>query len=492
MEIKYDVIAIGTGSAMNILEAMLNQNEDLRVAVIDKDPPGGICLTKACIPTKILLYPAELIKNIEKAKELGIDVKINNIDFSAIMKRMHSLVDPDIDMIREGLSSTPNIGYYTDPAEFVKPYTLKVGEDTITAPLIFLCTGSKPYIPPIKGLDKVSYHTSDTILNIQQLPQSMVIVGGGFVAAEYGHFFSSMGSKVTILGRNPQFLPGEEEEVSAVVKHDMSKQMDILTSHEVIEVAEDEQGDGKEKTTTAVNRETSEKITVNSQEILIAAGRASNSDILKPEKGGIETDEYGWIKVNEYLETSQPNVWTLGDAVGKHLFKHVANYESRIVYHNAVREKQVKVDYHAVPHAVFTYPEVAGVGMGEEEAIKERGKDRVIIGFDKYENNAKGRAMNVKNYFAKVILDGENEKILGAHIVGPHASVLIQEIINLMYTAEQTPNPLLLGMHIHPALNEVVKGAFNSLMDVDSYHHMLKHELEGINFNFNFNINSNI
>ncbi|MFP3908275.1 MAG: dihydrolipoyl dehydrogenase [Archaeoglobaceae archaeon] len=474
MVIKYDVIAIGTGSAMNIVEAMLNQNEDLKVAVIDKDPPGGICLTKACIPTKILLYPAELIKNIEKAKELGVDVQINNIDFPRIMERMHSLIDPDIEMIREGLSSTPNIGYYTDPAEFIEPYKLRVGNETITAPLIFLCTGSKPFIPPIKGLDEVSYHTSDTILNIKQLPHSLAIVGGGYVAAEYGHFFSSMGSKVTILGRNPQFLPGEEEEVSAVLKHDLSKQMDILTNHEVIEVAESNQ----RQKMTAINRETGKEITINSQEVLIAAGRASNSGILQPQKGGIETDEKGWIKVNEYLETTQSNVWALGDAVGKHLFKHVANYESRVVYHNAVRGEQMKVDYHAVPHAVFTYPEVASVGMGEKEAINELGKDRVIIGFDRYENNAKGMAMNVKNHFTKVILDRETEKILGAHIVGSQASILIQEIINLMYTPEQTPNPIFMGMHVHPALSEVVKGAFNSLMNVETYHHILDHHFE--------------
>lgn len=478
MVVKYDVIAISTGSAMNIVEAMLNQDEDLQVAVIDKDPPGGICLTKACIPTKILLYPAELIKNIEKAKDLNIDVQINNIDFPAVMERMHSHIDPDIDMIRDGLSSTPNIGYYLYPAEFVEPYILKVGEDTITAPLIFLCTGSKPYIPPIKGLDKVSYHTSDTILNVQQLPESLVIVGGGFVAAEYGHFFSSMGSEVTILGRNPQFLPGEEEEISAVVKNDMSKQMDVLTNHEVVEVAEDED---KRKKVTAINKESGEEIIVGSQEVLVAAGRASNSDILNPQKGGIETDENGWIKVNEYLETSQSNVWALGDALGKHLFKHVANYESQIVYYNAVRDRQVKVDYHAVPYAVFTYPEVAAVGMGEKEAINKLGNERVIIGFDLYEDNAKGKAMNVKNYFAKVILDADTEKVLGGHIVGPHASILIHEIINLMYTAEQTPHPVFHSMHIHPALNEVVKGAFNSLMDVDTYrHHILNHALQEV------------
>lgn len=468
--IKYDLIVIGTGSAMNIVDPLLRRKPHMKVAVIDKDDPGGICLTRGCIPTKILLYPAELIREIMRAREFGIEVEIKEVDFEKVMDRMRKLIGRDIEMIREGLSHAPNIDYYPYPATFVAPYTLEVAGKYIKGDMIFLCTGSKPLIPPIKGLDKVGYHTSDTILKIKKRPSSLIIVGGGYIAAEYGHFFSAMGTDVTIIGRNPQFLPQEEPEVSALARREMGKYLKIVTNHEVVEVERTLTG---KKRVVAVNRSTGKRVSFQGEEILIATGRASNSDILKPEKGGIKTDRKGWFVVNEYLETSMPNVWAMGDATGKHLFKHVANYESEVVYYNAVPKRKVKVDYHAVPHAVFTYPEIASVGMREKEAIEKYGEEGVLIGIQRYEDTAKGEAMGVKDYFVKVIVKKEGLEILGAHIIGPQASVLIQEVINLMYTEDRSAYPMFEAMHIHPALSEVVERAFGSLMPPSHYHHVL-------------------
>lgn len=468
----YDSIVIGTGSAMNFVSAIIQGNPNMKVAVIDKDDPGGICLTRGCIPSKILLYPAELVRTIERAGQFGIDVNVGKIDFEEVMERMRILIHKDIDMIREGLSTSNNIDYYPTVAEFTAPYTLQVGDDTITSKIIFLCTGSKPKIPPIKGLDAVGYHTSDTILKICQLPESIAIVGGGYIAAEYGHFFSAMGSNVTIIGRNPQFLPNEEPEVSALAKRKLQQHMTIITDHEVREVEKTRIG---EKKLVAVNRENGEKMEITAEEILIAVGRSSNSDILHPEKGGIETNKNGWISVNDYMETSQPNVWALGDANGKYPFKHAANYESLIVYYNAILKRNVKVDYHAIPRAVFTHPEIASVGLREKEAIEKNGKDKVLIGIQRYQDTAKGEAIAVQDYFVKVIVEKETMKIFGAHIIGPHASLLIQEIITLMYTPEQSAKPILYGMHIHPALSEVVERAFGSLMPPEQYHHLIEH-----------------
>ena len=468
---EYDLIAIGSGSAMNIVSAVIQENPHMKIAVIDKDEPGGICLTRGCIPSKMLLYPAELVRTIGRAGEFGVEVDIKEIDFEAVMERMRTLIGGDINMIRQGLSHSENIDYYPDVAEFVGPYTLKVGDETITSKMIFLCTGSKSIIPPIKGLDKVGYLTSDTVLKMNRLPESIAIVGGGYIAAEYGHFFSAMGSKVTIIGRNPQFLKQEEPEVSALAKRELEKHMTILTNHEVREAEKTSMG---KKRLVAVNRENGEKSVITADEILIATGRGPNTDVLHPERGGVEIDERGWIVVNEYLETSQPNIWAFGDANGKQLFKHAANYESIVVYYNAILKKKVKVDYHAIPHAVFTYPEVGSVGLGEKEAIEKYGKNNVLIGIYRYEDTAKGEAMGVKDYFVKVIVEKETMKILGAHIIGPYASVLIQEIINLMYTPEQSTQPIINGMHIHPALNEVVERAFRSLMTPEQYHQLIE------------------
>jgi len=472
VEVKeYDLISIGTGSAMNIVDVMIQENPRMKVAVIDKDEPGGICLTRGCIPSKMLLYPAELIRTIGRAGEFGIDVDIGKVDFERVMKRMRTLIYKDINMIRQGLSQSKSIDYYPAVAEFIGPYTLKIGDKTIRSKMIFLCTGSKPIIPPIRGLKEAGYLTSDTVLEMSRLPESMAIVGGGYIAAEYGHFFSAMGSKVTIIGRNPQFLKQEEPEVSALAKRELEKHMTILTNHEVREAEETSMG---KKKLVAVNRENGEKAVITADEILIATGRGPNSDVLHPEKAGIETDKRGWIIVDEYLETSQPNIWAFGDANGRHLFKHVANYESIVVYYNAVLRKKVKVDYHAIPHAVFTYPEIGSVGLREKEAIEKYGEDKVLIGMYLYENTAKGEAMSVKDYFVKVIVEKETMKILGAHIIGPYASVLIQEIINLMYTPEQSARPITNGMHIHPALNEVVERAFRSLMSPEQYHQLIE------------------
>jgi mycothione reductase len=470
---NYDLIVIGTGSAMNIVDAMIQQNPMMKVAVIDKDEPGGICLTRGCIPSKILLYPAELVRVIEESDELGLQVEVKRPDFAKVMARMRRLIDADIDSIRNGLSNSENIDYYHAAAEFVSPYTLKVLGETITSKTIFLCIGSQPIIPPIKGLDEVGYITSDGAFRLKELPKSVAIVGGGYIAAEFGHFFSAMGSKVTIVGRNPQFLPEEEPEVSALAKAELGKHMEIITGHEVMEAKKTPEGI---RQLVAVDRRTGKEKVVEGELLMIASGRGPTTGILHLDKAGVKTTKDGWVEVDEYLETSQPGVWALGDADGKFPFKHVANYESQVVYYNAVLKRKVKVDYHAVPSAVFTYPEIASVGMREKQAIEKFGEDKVLIGFYRYENTAKGEAMNVKGYFVKVVLLREGLRILGAHIIGPYASIMIQEIINLMYTEKQDARPLMDSMHIHPSISEVVDRAFSSLMEPQEYHHMMEHE----------------
>ena len=458
----YDVIAVGTGSAMNIISSLLNSGMNIKVAVIEKDEVGGICLTRGCIPSKMLLYPAEVIRVIESAKKFGISAEVKNIDFSWIMEHMRAEITEEIQMIENGLKRHPNIDLYQTVGEFIDDYTMKVGDEVITGEKFLLCSGSRPFIPPIENLEEVGYLTSRTLLKLKKLPKSIIIIGGGYIAAEYGHFLSAMGSKVTIVGRNPQFVPDEEPEVSDLLKRELSRHMTIITGHEVVEV---NKRNGQKKV-IAVNKKTGETVDFSADEILVATGRRSNSDLLKPEKTGVKTDKKGWIIVNDYLETAKPNIWAFGDANGKFLFKHVANYESQVVMYNAFTDHKVKVDYHAIPHAIFTYPEVASVGMKEAEA-KE--KYDILVGYQKYENTAKGSAMHVKDYFVKVIVEKDTLRILGAHIIGPYASILIQEIINLMYTHDQSAAPIFKGMHIHPSLSEVVERAFFSLHEPHSH-----------------------
>jgi mycothione reductase len=473
--IPYGAILVGTGSGLELIEAFITKNPGARAAVIDKDRPGGICLTRGCIPSKILLYSAELVRIIEGASEFGISTGSPAISFPAVMERMRRLVGPEIEAIGESLQQAEGIDYFTDTAEFVGPKTLKVGSSVISSDLIFLCTGSRPAVPTVSGLEEAGYLTSDTLLLLEHLPESIVIIGGGYIAAEYGHFLSAMGSKVTIIGRNPRILPDEEPEVSAFARSRLGKHLRILTNHEVRSVRK---AGVHEKVVTAVNRDDGTVVEIVSAELLVATGRSPNNDLLHLEKGGIAIDNKGWIIVDKFRRTSQPGIWAFGDGTGLHQFKHLANQEARVVYRNAILGENMEMDDSFVPSAVFTDPEIASFGMREGEAVKAHGEENILIGFALYEDTAKGLAMGAGACFAKVITDSTTGRILGAHIAGPSASILIQEILTLMQVKPDTTSfDVGEAMHIHPALSEVIEHACLSLMPVSHYHHILQDHL---------------
>ncbi len=460
---EYDVIAFGTGSAMNIVSAAFGVNPNLRVAVIEKDRVGGICLTRGCIPSKMILYQAETAYHVREAHKFGVHVDGYTVDPMAALSRARRLIEEESSMIERSLIEHPNIDLYKGVGEFVDEYTVSVNGVEIRADKILLCTGSRPFIPPIPGLREAGFVTSDDFFFMDKVPDKWVVIGGGYVGLELGFFLAMAGRKVTLLEMKPRIAPLEEPEVSAVLQKKLGEVMDIRTRHKVVEV--EKRGDRKVVIAEGPDGGTLE---FEADEILVAVGRRSNSDLTKPEKTGVKTDERGWIITNEYLETTKPGIWACGDANGKYMFKHKANYESQIVFHNAFLGRRVKADYHAVPHAIFTYPEVAAVGMKQEEAQR---KHRILVGYYKYVDTAKGEAMMAdEDYFVKVIVEEDTYRILGAHIVGPYASILIQEIVNLMYTDDESAVPVFRGMHIHPALSEVVERAFFSLAPPDHWH----------------------
>jgi dihydrolipoamide dehydrogenase len=464
---EYDIIAFGTGSAMNIVSVLINMDPSIKVAVVENEKVGGICLTRGCIPSKMILYPAELMHEIKRAKTFFIDVDVKNVDPGRLLRKIREEIDQESRIIEESLKRHPSIDLYRTTGELTGDYTVDVDGKEIRGEKILLCTGSRPLIPPIDGLEETGYITSkEFFYNVENIPKSVAIIGGGYVALELGFFMSMMGSKVTIVEMFPRILIKEEPEISSLIEKELSSYMDIYTRFKVVEA---DKRNGL-KRIHAVDEETGETLEVSTEEILVATGRRSNSDITKPEKTGVKTDKQGWIVTNEYLETSKEDIYACGDANGKYMYKHVANYESEIVFYNAFTGRKIKADYHAVPHAIFTYPEIASVGMLQEEAEKNHD---ILIGFYRYHDTAKGEAMRVRDYFVKVILEKETYKILGAHIIGPHASILIQEIINLMYTSDGSALPLYRTMHIHPALPEVIQRAFFHLHELEDYrrHH---------------------
>ena len=452
---RFDVLVIGSGSGMIIVSTAVDHG--FRTAIVDNGPMGGTCLNRGCVPSKMLIYPADIAATIKEAEKLGVNATVTAIDFKNIMDRMQTLVNGDSANQAKAVENTPNLTWFKETGEFISDYTMQVGEHTITAEKIFIVSGARPGIPPVKGIANVDYLTSDTVLKLETPPRSIIIIGGGYIGVEYGHFFASIGTKTTIIQRPPRILPDEEPEISDLLKNELEKRMEIHTGLEVREVKQE----GNAKIVVAKNRENGSLSEFSADALMVAAGRVPNSDFLKPEKTGVKLDERGYIKVNEYLETSKRNIWAFGDAIGKEMFKHVANYEAGVAWHNAVHDHKVPMDYSAAPHAVFTHPQVASVGLKEAEA-KQQGH-KILVGKAFYRDTAMGGAMGEPEGFVKVIVERETGKILGGHIIGAEASILIQEIVNTMVTETRSFAPIVRAMHIHPALSEVVQQAFGNL-----------------------------
>ncbi len=452
---RFDVLVVGTGSGMLVASAAVESG--FRTAVVDFGPMGGTCINRGCIPSKMLIYPIDVATAIRDAGKLGVNASVNSVDFKNIMARMRQLVAEDTGSQAHAVEHTPEMKWFKAKGEFIEDYTLQVGDETIRAEMIFLVSGARVGIPKVKGIETVDYLTSDTVLDIEKPPQSLIILGGGYIGVEYGHFFSGLGTKTTILQRPPRILPEEEPEVSDLLKFELSKRMEIYTSTEAVEVKQA----GSAKTVVTRNRLDGSMREFTADALMVATGRVPNSDLLKPERTGVKLDERGFIAVNEFLETSKKNIFAFGDAIGKEMFKHVANYEAGIAWHNSVHDYKVKVDYSVAPHAVFSEPQAASVGLKEEEAKLQGFK--IAVGRAVYRDTAMGAAMGEPNGFVKVIVDREKGRILGAHIVGPEASILIQEVINVMNTESRDYGIIMRSMHIHPALPEVVQNAFGNL-----------------------------
>jgi mycothione reductase len=455
---QYDLIVVGSGAGLIVVENALRHG--LNVALVDRGPLGGTCLNVGCIPSKILIYPADRIMEIRESKKLGIHAEIKDIDFRAVMERMQKTVRNGEKHVREGIKYSEGLDFYEGEGRFLNDRTLEVREEKIRGKKIVVASGARPHIPPLTGVDSIEVLTNETVLQIDKKPESMVIVGGGYIAAEYAHFFDAMGVKVTLLQRNQRLLPEEEPEISALIKKTMGRRMQIYTNTEATGISKLSSG----ISVTARENTTGRPLTLEAERIMVAAGRKSNADIMEVEKAGVETDSRGYIKVNKYFETTGKNIWAFGDAIGKKMFRHVANKEASVVWQNVVHDSKGSIDYLAAPHAVFTYPEIASVGMTEEQASKKYYPHEILIGRAGYSDVARGEAMREGEAFAKAIVRKDTKGILGFHIIGPHASILIQEIVNAMANNSDIWS-IGKGMHIHPALSEVVIATLGNLVE---------------------------
>ncbi|WP_247006097.1 dihydrolipoyl dehydrogenase [Halorientalis litorea] len=476
---EFDFLVIGSGSGLEVASVAANRGES--VAVVEKGPLGGTCLNRGCIPSKMLLYHADVLETIERADEFGIEATVEDVAFGDIVREVTEDVAEDAASIRRGLRSSSQHTLFEGEARFVDERTVDVsgGEDDgarLRAETVLVAAGTRPAVPDIDGIDGVDYLTSTEALQLETPPDSMVVVGGGYIAAELGHFFGTFGTDVTVVGRRPYLLPEADPEVAAAFTDLYADRFTLHTGHAATAVSANGDGVSVEARPYEYGPdggvvEGGETVTATGEELLVAAGRVPNTDTLNLDAAGIETDDDGFVETDEYLRTTADGVWALGDIVGEYLLKHSANHEARTVARNVYGENLEPVDYTAMPYAVFASPEVAGVGAREPD-LQDAGREYATNTY-RYEDTARGDAMHADG-FVKAIVDLDGE-ILGCHVVGPDASTLIQEVVVAMKAGSGTVRDIRESVHVHPALPEVVQRAFSGQFSRGGSHHQHDH-----------------
>ncbi len=472
----FDLVVIGTGAGLTVAERAAQ--EGLTVAIVEKGKFGGTCLTRGCIPSKMLVYPADLLREAQRAHKVGIHFEPPRVDWDHISRRVWEQIDIS-KSIQASFSNIPNVTLFLGEGRFTGPHAMSVrlnagGEAQLEGKRFLIAAGARNWLPPIEGMEETGYLTYESFFG-DRYPKkpwkSLAIVGGGIIAAEFAHIFAAMGTQVTIIGRNRQLLPWEDAEIAQLVHRQYEDfGIRVLTDHEVVRMQPGKTG----KEIVARKRSNGESVTVSAQEVLIAAGVVPQTDTLDLALAGVQADAQGWIKADEYLQTSSPHIYALGDIIGGHLFRHKANYEADILMHNlfSPAEPRRAADYRATPWTVFCYPQVGHVGLTEKQ-VRNKGI-RYYCARYRYSYIASGIAMGYKdddgdNGLVKLLLD-EELHILGVHIAGFQAGALVQPFVYLMNAGEQlsdakagTIEPLTRSMVIHPTLSELAAWSLESV-----------------------------
>jgi mycothione reductase len=454
----FDLTIIGTGSGNTIPDPSVDARfGTMRVAICEQGTFGGTCLNVGCIPTKMFVYASEVAQTIRESSRFGLDSTIDKVRWPDIVSRVFGRIDPIAaggELYKRSLSNVRVYGSHTrfGPKQPDGRYLLRTADgEEFTSDKVVIATGSRVRVPPAIEQCGVEYYTSDDIMRIDELPEHLVIVGGGFVAAEFAHVFSSLGVRVTIVVRGHGLLTHCDEAICYPFTDLAGEKWDLRTRENVV---------GSHQDGDRIVLELDDDETISADMLLVATGRVPNGDQLEAQLAGVEVDDDGMVKVDKYQRTTARGIFALGDVSSPYQLKHVANHEARIVQHNILVDwdqtsSMHVTDHRFVPSAVFTDPQIAMVGLTEAEAL-EAGHD-VLSKVQNYGSAAYGWAMEDTTGIAKVIADRGTGKILGAHIMGHQASSIIQPLIQAM-TFGQTAMDVARGQYwIHPALPEVIE-----------------------------------
>ncbi len=443
---SYDLVVVGAGSGNMLLGPELGH---LRAAIIEPDRFGGTCLNRGCIPSKMLVVAADAARAVTEAQRLGVHATLDRVDWPAIRTRVFGRLDP-LHELAVDYRRRNGIDVYPTTARFVAPRVLEVGGERLTGRQVVVAVGARPVLPAIPGLGTVAFHTSDTIMRVAEIPASLIVIGGGFVAAELGHVFGAFGAQVTIVQRGPRLLMAEDEQVSARFTELAQRRFRVLLNTTVTAVSPRAAG-----VSVTIEREGQLEV-LEASALLVATGRRPNTDLLDVAAGGLDVDEHGHLVTDDTYQTTVAGVWAFGDVANHFQLKHMANAEARIVAHNLTHpDTPRRLPHTLVPHAVFSDPQLACVGLTEGQAC-QRGADHVIA-VRQYADTAYGWALEDTTSFVKIIADPHARTLLGAHIIGPQAAILLQPLLQAMMLGQSVDQLAHDVLYVHPALTEVLE-----------------------------------
>ena len=459
----YDLVIIGSGSGNSLVTPDF---ADKKVAIVEDGVFGGTCLNVGCIPTKMFVYAAEVATSVRSGARYGIDATLDQVRWADIRDRVFGRIDPISEAGRDYRLTGSGTTAYLGRARFTGPRELEVtglpGGETahISGDQVVIATGARPWVPEEVLRCGVPFHTSDTVMRMDDLPASLLILGGGYIAAEFAHVMSALGVRVSIATRGPGLLRHLDDSISAAFTGLAQQQWDVHLGVEATQVVQAADG--------TVRMELTDGSALQAEALLVATGRMPNSDDLGLELAGVRTDEDGKVLVDEHGRTGVDGVWSLGDVSSPYQLKHVAHHEARVVAHNLAHPGDLQAfDHLAVPAGVFSHPQVASVGLTERQA-REAGHD-VTVKVQMFGDTAYGWAMEDSTSLCKLVADRGTHALLGAHLMGPHATSLIQPLIHAVSSGEPVDGLARSHYWIHPALSEVVENALLGLDFGDAY-----------------------
>ncbi len=448
----YEVMIIGGGTAG--LRAALQAAHYKKVVLIESGILGGTCLNNGCIPTKAMLEGAHRYAEALNLEKFGIATGKVTLKFNSLMDRVRGIVASGQKHITASIAKS-NLTVVTGEAVFVKKNTVEVGDRTLSAHKVLIATGAVNFVPPVKGLDKVSYISNENMLKLRSLPKSVIMIGGGYIAMELATFFSALGSTVTVIERHHHVLGMLDHDVSELLAEYYAKAgVRFVLDANILEVRDGKRG--KEVVVNDVKDLHSKKKVLRAEKLVVAVGRIPNTRGLNLSAGGIKVGKRGEIIVNKKMQTSCKNVYACGDVTGLAMFAHTAKIEEGVALHNLLHRDQKKADLRYVPWAVFTHPVISGVGLSEREA-HERGY-RVGILQSYFSQVGRAHVMDDSRGFVKVMYNKKNHHILGCVMIGIRADDLIHEITALLNSSSPTIDVLRKTIHAHPTISEVMSG----------------------------------